>query len=112
MASRDVMELEMLKVFDDYEHLFKRLKIYRMDMLRWIFKFENQKDLCKPHRNMMNKILPTLKTTNTIWHAHTSEAWQSIIAMNPRESDVRKLNDSLFLTKQTWFRRPKAKRRY
>ena len=112
MASRDIMELEMLKVFDDYEHLFKRLKIDRMDMFRWIFKFETQKDLCKPHRHMMNKILPTLQTANTIWHAHTSDSWQRLIAVNPRDFDVKKLNDSLFLTKQAWFRRPKAQRKY
>jgi len=112
MATKEELELEMLKIFDDFSHIFDLLKLPRVKYLVWLEGFDTYTELKAAHWHVIHKMLPLLNNTINIWNKHPKVTWISMRLTLPTHDDVVKLRNAEFLIKEQWQNRPKCRRKY
>ena len=110
MPTRDDIQFQMMKIYDDHSRLFKEVKLERIKFLQWVDGFEDFNDLRKAFTYITHKLIPALQAMKTIWSYKSADAWTLMKSQMGTHPDVLTLRKAEFTIKEVWQNRPKARR--
>lgn len=110
MPTHEEIELELLKIYDDYAHLFMLVKIDRLKFCEWLDAFDFN-GIRRVRTWMVQKVFNVLLQSNIIWHGHAASSWDTMRKLTPHNVDVLKLRQHEYKIKELWQNRPKPPRR-
>lgn len=110
MATKNEMELEILKVFDDNSKAFGEIGVTRLVFTGYLVRFQKYNDLRKVNR-FLQKLIPPLLAVSRVLLYFTADAWIMHKQHNKGQKQVMLLRDATRDLKTVWVKRPKAPRK-
>jgi len=113
MASKEVMQKEIVEEYDTYERSFREVGITREALLKYLEKFKGYDDIRKVYRFFFSVefLVKVRMIKEALKLFPTAEAWIALKIHTPNERNVKYLRELVKDAKKAWAKRPKAPRR-
>lgn len=108
--TRDELQLEMLRIYDEHSHLFKEVKIERLKFMQWIESFKVYGDLRKAFTYIKHKMIPKLEDMHRVFVHKPASVWEIMKKIQASHPDIITLRGVEFHVKEAWQNRPRPRR--